>query len=99
MPVELEEPERERERNLVFHDERSYQANTIHDEDIGFCGHALLTFDGDELVARYYDESGTCLLVERWTHDAATQQLKGDVLSHHDGLTVMAGKTLDDLVR
>jgi hypothetical protein len=97
MPVELERPKRG--RDLVFHDERSNQANTIKGEDIGFCGHALLTCDGDELVARYYDENGTTLLVERWTHDTATQQLKGDVLSHHGGLTIMPGKTLDDLVQ
>ncbi len=54
-----------RERNLVFHDRRV--AGSVDDTEVGYCGFALLEFDGESVLISYVDETGAVLLRERWT--------------------------------
>jgi hypothetical protein len=68
MPVELGDAPK-RERHLVCYDHRAHPANAIDGPAIGYCGNALLHFEGPTLTARYDDENGTTLLAERWTVD------------------------------
>ena len=64
MPVEICEPKHE-ESSLVFVDQR--KAAEVDGEATGYCGNALLEFDGSTLAVRYRDELGGQLLVEEWT--------------------------------
>jgi len=64
MPVEIKAPKRE-DVPVAFADER--KTGDIDGEAVGYCGSALLEFNGATLAVRYYDELGEELLAEQWT--------------------------------
>ena len=65
MPIELGAEVKRHDRQLVFSDTRV--AGRIDGVDIGFCGFAVLGFDGPALTIHYIDENGVQLLEERWS--------------------------------
>lgn len=79
IPFDIAYPHRN--RNLVFSDER-IDCETTNQIDakqqLGYCGFALLTFEGPSLRVDYYDEREEApLLVERWSYDARTGTATG----------------------
>jgi Calcineurin-like phosphoesterase len=73
MPIELGKAPR-RERQLVFSDEREDTRATAEvgaKGKFGYCGFAMLRFEGRTLTVRYLDDIGNELLEERWTVDAS----------------------------
>lgn len=100
MPVEIKEQPKTVRNGLVFYDQR--HAGILDKEPIGFCGYAVLRFDGPRLAIEYVDEQKLPLLTERWE-----QQNDGRVIGtaqRHDldrpalqQLTVPG--SIDDLVR
>jgi hypothetical protein len=68
MPVELGSRVLRPDRKPVFIDDR--QADMVDGTAVGFCGCALLRFDGPTLVVEYIDEMNRVLLSERWTRGA-----------------------------
>lgn len=80
MPIELGKAPR-RERGLVFSDERVDPRATAEvggEDQLGYCGFAMLRFDGPTLSVRYLDDTGAELLEERWTIEAP-DTLRGSV--------------------
>lgn len=95
MPVEVgERPKRARERPLVFTDER--RAGVAGDVPVGYCGFAVLRFDGPSLTVAYFDEAEQQLLEERWMR--TPDSVRGAV-SLGEKLTLHGGRSLEDLVR
>jgi hypothetical protein len=78
MPVEIKEP-KNNDLPLVFVDNR--EQTKVDGEPTGFCGNALLEFEGARLVVRYYDETGEELLAEGWTSNGRTGGVTGTILN------------------
>ncbi len=95
MPIEVRQLPDRTGPNLVCVDERRLP-RPIDGEAIGYCGFALLRFDGPTLDVSYVDEHGTKLLEERWVRDGAG--VVGSVVYGSPGLTIARGKELVDLV-
>jgi hypothetical protein len=76
MPIEGIDTLPRRERNLVVYDNRP--AQTVNNVKIGFCGFAILRFEGNVLTASYEDERGDVLLQERWV--TGPEGEKGELL-------------------
>jgi hypothetical protein len=86
MPIELRKAPT-RDRRLVFSDEREDPRATaeLGKDGFGYCGFAMLQFDGRTVGIRYVDDTGAELLEERWTVDPAGA-VRGAV-SGGEGLT------------
>ena len=94
MPVELAEPVRRWDRNLVCWDSR--YAVCLDGVPIGYCGYALLQFSGPELTVTYRDEMGATLLEERWTR--RPDGCRGEVIAVSARLALPPGVTVGALV-
>lgn len=98
IPFDIAFPKRNRQ--LVFSDERVNCDSTNHiagRQQLGYCGFALLRFDGERLTVGYYDETyeseqaakGVApppLLEEQWTWDRKSGIATGEVYGG-EGLT------------
>ena len=81
MPIEGISDKPKRDRNLVFYDRR--KADVLDGVEIGYCGFAVLRFEGQELIISYEDENGLVLLEERW--HALPGGPKGEILGIMSG--------------
>ncbi|MHC4816478.1 MAG: metallophosphoesterase family protein [Planctomycetota bacterium] len=82
IPFDIDYPERH--RNLVFSDERISAESTNYvdaKQQLGYCGFALLKFDGPKLTISYFDEreGSDCLLEETWTRDPEAGTAQGEI--------------------
>ncbi len=64
MPIELGAERKRKDRPLIFSDTR--EATVIDGVPIGYCGFAVLRFDGPEMHIEYFDEEQHRLLEEHW---------------------------------
>lgn len=78
MPIEEIWEHPQRERNLVFYDRR--QADIVDGVPIGYCGFAVLSFEGQALKISYEDENGVVLLEERWVSEPEGPS-RGEIVS------------------
>jgi hypothetical protein len=82
IPFDIAYPQKH--RNLVFSDERISAESTNYvdaKQQLGYCGFALLKFDGPILTVLYYDErqDSEPLLKEIWKWDKDLGTAKGEV--------------------
>lgn len=82
IPFDIDYPERH--RNLVFSDERISAESTNYvdaKQQLGYCGFALLKFEGPKLTIAYYDEreGSDSLLEETWIRDPESGTAHGEV--------------------
>ncbi len=96
MPIELgDNPDKSARDVLVFSDERT--AREVGGVPCGFCGFALLRFDGTKLSIEYRDEQNETLLIENWQQ---TQQgLLGELQATENTHTLTFCRPMEDLVR
>ncbi len=89
MPVEIAPPAH-LEVPVVFVDNRI--ADTTEDPPIGFCGNALLEFEGPLLRVRYIDEMQEELLAEEWVSGGAAGGVNGKIRTASRNLTWLRHK-------
>ncbi|MGH8620913.1 MAG: metallophosphoesterase family protein [Burkholderiales bacterium] len=108
IPFDIAYPKRH--RRLVCSDERISSESTNYvdaEQQLGFCGFALLRFDGPTLSVAYYDErqGSAPLLEETWSREARTGTATGAVTGgaalakYRDGYPKVPPKRVDDLDR
>jgi hypothetical protein len=80
---------------VVFVDQRP-APDGVGGQRVGLCGYARLRLDGPTLDVCYVDEDGVELLTERWTRTATGA--RGEVVAWSPSLTVLPGRTIEELV-
>lgn len=87
MPVEIEMPEKQSDReNLAFYDRRLRAR--LGRFEIGYNGFVSLTVDGETLSATYRDANDTLILEEAWTVDRDSGRLAWSRGQHTPELSV-----------
>lgn len=108
VPFDIAYPKRH--RRLVCSDERISSESTNYvdaEQQLGFCGFALLKLDGPKLSVAYYDEREGLppLLEETWLWDARSGTATGTatggaaLAKYKDGYPKVPPKRVDDLER
>ncbi|HMK38820.1 MAG TPA: metallophosphoesterase, partial [Bacteroidota bacterium] len=89
MPVEIEKPTH-LQVPAVFVDNRV--SDQKEDPPIGYCGNALLEFEGPRLLIRYFDELENELLVEEWQSGGKSGGVNGRIKEGSQKLTWLRHK-------